>query len=135
VSRISKRATLLLLAALGALRCLPLAAATPLVVHIHTDDAMFQVLISPGTVGSDGFVLQLMTGEGALMNVKEATLTLNPPGAGAAQFTRKATKGDDGYWHVDDVPIASAGRWHMRIDAKTPFRTISLEDEFDVPPQ
>jgi copper transport protein len=96
---------------------------------------MFQVLISPGTVGSDSFVLQLMNGEGALLNVKEATLTLSPPGTGAAQLSRKATKGADGYWHVDDVPIAAPGRWHIRIDAMTPFQTISLEDEFDVPPQ
>jgi copper transport protein len=126
---------LLLLVALAALQSSPLAATTPLAVHIHTDKAMFQVLISPGTVGSDSFVLQLMNGEGALLNVKEATLTLSPPGTGAAQLSRKATKGADGYWHVDDVPIAAPGRWHIRIDAMTPFQTISLEDEFDVPPQ
>jgi len=132
VSRVSKSATLLLVAALTGS---PLAAATPLAVHIHTDNAMFQVLISPGTVGSDSFVLQLMNGEGTLLSVKEATLTLNPPVSGAAPLTRKAIKGPDGYWHVDDVPIASAGRWHMRIDARTPFQTISLEDEFDVPAQ
>ena len=126
---------MLLLVALAALQSSPLAATTPLAVHIHTDKAMFQVLISPGTVGSDSFVLQLMNGEGALLNVKEATLTLSPPGTGAAQLSRKATKGADGYWHVDDVPIAAPGRWHIRIDATTPFQTISLEDEFDVPPQ
>jgi copper transport protein len=126
---------LLLLVALAALQTSPLAATTPLAVHIHTDKAMFQVLISPGTVGSDSFVLQLMNGEGALLNVKEATLTLSPPGTGAAQLSRKATKRADGYWHVDDVPIAAPGRWHIRIDATTPFQTISLEDEFDVPPQ
>ena len=132
MSRVSKSATLLLVAALTGS---PLAAAAPLAVHIHTDNAMFQVLISPGTVGSDSFVLQLMNGEGTLLSVKEATLTLNPPVSGAAPLTRKAIKGPDGYWHVDDVPIASAGRWHMRIDARTPFQTISLEDEFDVPAQ
>ena len=134
MSGVSKRKTLLLVAAL-ALTSFPLAATSPLAVHIHTDNAMFQVLISPGTVGADNFVLQLMTGEGTLMSVKEATLTLKPPGTGVAPLARKATKGADGYWHVDDVPIASAGRWHLRIDAKTPFQTITLEDEFDVPPQ
>jgi copper transport protein len=132
---VSKPATLLLVAALAALTSSPPVAATPLAVHIHTDNAMFQVLISPGTVGSDSFVLQLMNGEGTLLSVREATLTLNPPVSGAAPLTRKATKGSDGYWHVDDVPIASSGRWHMRIDARTPFQTISLEDEFDVPAQ
>ena len=55
----------------------PLAATTPLGIHIHSDKAMFQVLISPGTVGADNFVLQLMSGEGTLLAVKEATLVLS----------------------------------------------------------
>ena len=70
-----------------------------------------------------------------MLDVKEATLTLNLPGTGAAQLVRKASKGQDGHWDVDDGPIASSGRRHMRIDAKTPFQTISLEDEIDVPSQ
>jgi copper transport protein len=126
---------LLLLAALATLTCSPLTAETPLAVHIHTEKAMFQVLISPGRVGSDSFVLQLMTGEGTLLTVKEATLALSAPRTGSAPLVLKATKGTDGYWHVDDVPMPMAGRWHMRIDAMTPFQTISLEDEFDVPSQ
>jgi copper transport protein len=32
-------------------------AATPLAIHIHTDAAMFQVLVSPGKVGANDFVL------------------------------------------------------------------------------
>ena len=120
---------------LAVLFSLPVTAATPLAVHIHGEKAMFQVLISPGRVGSDNFVLQLMNGEGALLAVREATLTLNPPDAGAAPLTRRATKGADGYWHVDDVLLPSGGRWHLRIDAVTPFQTITLEDEFDVPVQ
>jgi copper transport protein len=73
----------------------------------------------------------------ALVALKSFSLLAAAPLAihGAAPLARKAVKGSDGYWHVDDVPIASAGRWHMRIDAKTPFQTITLEDEFDVPPQ
>ena len=39
--------------------------AAPLSVHIHTDAAMFQVLVSPGKVGANDFVLQLMTGDAA----------------------------------------------------------------------
>jgi len=34
---------------------------------------------------------------------------------------------------VGDVPIPSAGRWHLRIDALTEFRQITLEDDFEVP--
>jgi len=41
----------------------------------------------------------------------------------------------DGFWHVDDVDLPTPGRWHMRIDATTPFRKITLEDDFDLPPK
>jgi len=108
-------------------------AQAPLAIHIHTEQAMFQVLVSPGIVGIDSFVLQLMSGDGNPLQVKQATLVLSLPGHGIEPLERKATLGADGYWHVDDVPITVAGRWHLRIDAVTIFRTITLEDEFDVP--
>ena len=119
--------------ALATLAAFPWAAATPLAIHIHSERAMFQVLISPGTVGTDDFVLQLMTGEGNLLQAKEATLILSLPEQGIAPLARKATRGTDGYWSVHDVPISAAGRWHLRIDAVTSFEKISLEDDFDVP--
>jgi hypothetical protein len=34
---------------------------------------------------------------------------------------------------VDDVPVPSSGRWHLRIDALTDFRKITLEGDFEVP--
>jgi copper transport protein len=121
-------------AALATLATLPSAAgAPPLAIHIHSERAMFQVLISPGTVGTDDFVLQLMSGEGNLLQVKEATLVLSLPEQGIAPLERKATRGADGYWSVRDVPISAAGRWHVRIDAVTAFQKITLEDDFDVP--
>ena len=86
-----------------------LAAAEPLAVHIHSERAMFQVLISPGTVGTDDFVLQLMSGEGNLLPVKEATLALSLPGRGIEPLERKAPLGTDGYWHVAGVPLPEAG--------------------------
>jgi len=110
-----------------------LAAAAPLAVHIHSERAMFQVLISPGTVGADDFVLQLMSGEGNLLPVKEATLVLSLPGGGIEPLERKATLGADGYWHVTGVPLPQAGRWHLRVVAVTAFQKITLEDDFEVP--
>jgi copper transport protein len=109
------------------------ATAAPLAIHIHSERAMFQVLVSPGTVGSDGFVLQLMSGDGNLLRVRETTLYLSLPERGLEPLERKAVLGADGYWHVPDVPIPYPGRWHVRIDALTDFQKITLEDDFDVP--
>ena len=109
------------------------AAAEPLAIHIHSEQAMFQVLISPGAVGTDNFVLQLMSGDGNLLQVKEATLVLSLPERGIEPLQRKASLGADGYWSVRDVPIPYPGRWHVRVEAVTAFRKITLEDDFDVP--
>lgn len=108
-------------------------AAAPLAVHIHTETAMFQVLISPGKVGSDDFVLQLMTGDGSKLAAKEATLTLSLPARGIEPIERNAALGPDGYWHVRGVPLPQPGRWHMQIDALvTDFEKVTLEDDFEV---
>jgi copper transport protein len=105
-----------------------------LAIHIHGDNAMFQVLVSPGTVGTDNFVLQLMTGDGSPLLAREATLILSLPGSGIEPLERKAMREADGYWHLRDVPLPHPGRWHMRVDAvMAGSRKISLEDEFDVP--
>ena len=114
-------------------RTLAAEAATPLAIHIHTANAMFQVLISPGKVGTDGFVLQLMNGDATPLHAKEATLTLSLPERGIEPLEHQATLGADGYWHVREVPIPYPGRWHMRIDALVnDFKKVTLEDEFDV---
>ena len=109
------------------------AAAEPLAIHIHSEQAMFQVLISPGTAGTDDVVLQLMSGDGNVLPVKQASLFLSLPAQGIEPLERKASLGADGYWHLNAVPIPQAGRWHLRIDAVTDFRKITLEDDFDVP--
>ncbi|MGY8633936.1 CopD family protein [Bradyrhizobium sp. 14AA] len=106
---------------------------TPLAIHIHTDKAMFQVLVSPGKAGVDHFVLQLMTGEGAQLAAKEVTLTLSLPERGIEPMEQGASLGPDGYWHVRKVELPFAGRWHVRIDALvSDFEKITLEDELEV---
>jgi copper transport protein len=105
----------------------------PLAIHIHSDKAMFQVLVSPGRVGSDDFVLQLMNGDGTLLAAKEATLTLSLPERGIDEIERQGTLGADHFWHVKNVPLTVPGRWHVRIDALvTDFEKITLEDDIDV---
>ena len=106
----------------------------PLAVHIHTDAAMFQVLVSPGKVGANDFVLQLMTGDAALLPAKEATLILSLPDRGIEPMERRATLGPDGNWHVRGVALPQPGRWRMQIEALvTDFQKITLQDDLQVP--
>lgn len=106
---------------------------TPLAIHIHTDKAMFQVLVSPGRAGTNDFVLQLMAGDATLLQAKEAKLTLSLPSRGVEPLERSASLGPDKYWHVHGVALPLPGRWHVRIDALvSDFDEISLEDDIDV---
>lgn len=108
---------------------------TPLAIHIHTDKAMFQVLVSPGKAGVDDFVLQLMTGEATPLTAKEVALMLSLPERGIEPMERGASLGPDGYWHVRNVELPFAGRWHVRIDALvTDFEKVTLEDELELAP-
>jgi copper transport protein len=105
----------------------------PVVVHIHTDRAMFVVLVSPARVGLDDFALQLMHEDASPLSAKEARLTLSMPSRGIEGIERRAVLGGDGFWHVTGVPLSAPGRWHMQIDALvSDFQEISLEDDFDV---
>ena len=114
-------------------RALAAAAQPPLAIHIHTETAMFQVLISPGKVGSDDFVLQLMAGDASPLSAKEATLTLSLPERGIEPIERRASLGPDGYWHLRGVPLPLPGRWHLKIDALvTDFEKVTLEDDFEL---
>ncbi len=131
----TRLAALLLTAALALHAGAAVAAEPVLGIHIHSDKAMFQVLISPGKPGNDSIVLQLMNGDGTLLQAKAATLLLSRPKGDAEPITRKAEPGSDHYWHVENVPISAAGRWHVRIEAETLFKTITLEDDFDLPAQ
>ena len=95
---------------------------------------MFQVLVSPGTVGTDSFVLQLMSGEGDLLPAKEATLVLSLPGR---RHRAPGAQGDAGRRRLlARRPMCRSrepGRWHLRVEAVTAFRKITLEDDFEVP--
>ena len=94
-----------------------LAAAAPLAIHIHTDKAMFQVLVSPGEAGTDSFVLQLMQGDGSPLAAKQATLTLSLPERGIEPMERQAVRrradGSPGRFATcpfPSWPLASADR-------------------------
>jgi copper transport protein len=106
----------------------------PLALHIHSDKAMFQVLISRSRANTDDFVLQIMAGDASPLQAKEVSLFLSLPEKGIEPMERKAERGADGIWTIRDVPIPFAGLWRIRVDALvTDFEMVTLEEELDVP--
>jgi copper transport protein len=115
-------------------RSLAAAAGPPLALHIHSDKAMFQVLVLSGKPGTDSFVLQIMTGDASPLQAKEVTLILSLPEKGIEPMERQATQASDGNWTVRDMPIPFAGRWRVRVDVLvSDFERVTLEEELDVP--
>jgi copper transport protein len=115
-------------------RSLSAAVRPPLALHIHSDKAMFQVLISRSRAGTDDFVLQIMAGDASPLQAKEVSLFLSLPEKGIEPMERKAARGADGIWTIRDVPIPFAGLWRVRVDALvTDFEKVTLEEELDVP--
>jgi copper transport protein len=115
-------------------RSLAAAVRPPLALHIHSDKAMFQVLVSPGTAGIDSFDLQIMSGDATPLEAKEVTLVLSLPERGIEPMERKAVRQAVGNWTVRDVPIPFPGRWRVGVDALvTDFEKVTLEEELDVP--
>jgi copper transport protein len=115
-------------------RSLAAAVRPPLALHIHSDKAMFQVLISRSKAGTDDFVLQIMAGDASPLQAKEVSLFLSLPEKGIEPMERKAERGADGIWTIRDVPIPFAGLWRVRVDALvSDFEIVTLEEELDVP--
>jgi copper transport protein len=115
-------------------RSLAAAVGPPLALHIHSDRAMFQVLISRSRAGTDDFVLQIMAGDASPLQAKEVSLFLSLPEKGIEPLERKAERGADGIWTVRGVPIPFPGLWRIRVDALvTDFEKVTLEEELDVP--
>jgi copper transport protein len=115
-------------------RSLSSAVRPPLALHIHSDRAMFQVLISRSRAGTDDFVLQIMAGDATPLQAKEVSLFLSLPEKGIEPMERKAARDADGIWTIRNVPIPFAGLWRVRVDALiTDFEKVTLEEELDVP--
>jgi copper transport protein len=115
-------------------RSLTSAVRPPLALHIHSDKAMFQVLISRSRAGTDDFVLQIMAGDASPLQAKEVSLFLSLPEKGIEPMERKAARDTDGIWTVRGVPIPFPGLWRIRVDALiTDFEKVTLEEELDVP--
>ena len=94
---------------------------------------MFQVLMSPGKVGTDNFVLQLMNGDGSPLgkgsdaDAEPARTRHRANGAAGTAWSRRLLACPRRA--VAACPAAGG----MRIDALvTDFQKVTLEDDFEI---
>jgi putative copper resistance protein D len=88
-------------------------------VHIHDARAMADVTIDPGHPGKADVTIRVMREDTTQFAVKDVTLVLDPPKAGAQSTERLAAEQSDGAWLVNDVDLPDAGIWTVKVTITT----------------
>jgi copper transport protein len=92
-------------------RSLAGAAHAPLAVHIHSDKLVLQMMVSPGTSGTNDFVLQLTVGDATPLQAQQVTLAISQPERGVEPFEHKAIQDGPGICSASLCrPLAGARR-------------------------
>jgi copper resistance protein D len=86
-------------------------------VHIHTEQAMADVMIEPGRVGTAHATVHLWDGDFAPLAARELKVSIAPPVAGSTPTTRIAVQDSDGAWQVDGLDLTQPGNWTVTVDA------------------
>ncbi len=116
-------------------RALAEAAAQPASLHIHTADAMADLVVTPGRVGAVDVSAIIMTGDFGPLEAKEVGFVFANSAAGIEPFRRAATRPGDGSWRADGVTLPLPGTWSVRIDILvSDFELIRLNGEIAIRP-
>ena len=83
-------------------------------VHIHTSEAMAEVTLTPGRVGSANAHIRVLRDDFTEYPAKSVEFTLDPPD-GTARLARAAAHLPDGTWEVNGVDLPKAGVWTVRV--------------------
>jgi putative copper resistance protein D len=84
-------------------------------VHIHTEQAMADVLIDPGHIGTTRATIRVMYEDSSIFPAREIRLALDPPLAGVQSVVRTAVHQPDGTWRVENLRLGAAGNWTVRV--------------------
>jgi copper transport protein len=115
-------------------RALALAREAPALLHIHTDQLMADLKLTPGRAGRSDATIVVMRGDFAPFVPKEVTLILSHATAGIEPIRRGAVLRDE-VWRVDGLTLPVAGTWQVRIDVLVgDFEKVMLEDAVAIAP-
>jgi copper transport protein len=109
-------------------------AARPAHTHIHTDEAMADVTLTPGHAGEAVLSLWLMDGGLAPLSPKAVTVSLSNKALGIERLERPAKLDADGFWRVP-VTLPAGGAWQLGLALRVDdFTMLQLSGELEVNP-
>jgi putative copper resistance protein D len=86
-------------------------------VHIHTEQAMADVMIEPGRVGTAHATVHLWNEDFEPLAARDLKFSVAAPVAGSTPTTHPAVQDSDGAWQVDGIDLTQPGNWMVTIDA------------------
>ena len=86
-------------------------------VHIHTEQAMADVMIEPGRVGMAHATVHLWNEDFEPLAARDLKFSVAAPVAGSAPTTHTAVQDSDGAWQIDGLELTQPGNWMVTVDA------------------
>ncbi|HET7849929.1 MAG TPA: copper homeostasis membrane protein CopD [Pseudolabrys sp.] len=97
-------------------------------VHIHSEDGMADVTITPGRTGTSRATIRLWHEDLTELPARTVTLSLTPPGAQKTALARVARQLADGSWEADAIQLSERGNWTVKVDAQlSPAGRLELD--------
>ncbi len=84
-------------------------------VHIHTEQAMADVMIDPGRAETANASIRVMHEDSSDLPTEGIRLTLDPPAPGPQPIDRIAVHQSDGTWRVDGILLPQPGNWIVKV--------------------
>jgi copper resistance protein D len=86
-------------------------------VHIHTEQAMADVMVEPGRVGTAHATVHLWNEDFEPLAARDLKFSVAAPVAGSTPTTHPAVQDSDGAWQIDGLGLTQPGNWMVTVDA------------------
>jgi copper transport protein len=111
-------------------------ATPPISIHIHTRNAMAQlVLETPAGASAQALTVYLFKGDFTPLQAKEVSVVFSSPETGLEPIRYTAHHAPDDTWRVDAIRLPGLGHWQIEIDALiSDFERIRLQTTLEATP-
>lgn len=111
------------------------AGAPPAYLHLHSAEAMANLIVTPGAVGPVTVMIEVTDGDMEPVQPLAVTLALALPDRGIERLTRQAEPVADqpGIWTVADLVLPQPGRWSVELGLRlTRFKLVRLDGDLEI---